>query len=194
MLPCPLAGSLYQLSALTVGGFTLQVKGSIASSSRLELTTAVGGAAQVFVAAPAPNNFWIQTASGGLCLDLANGNTAAGSPVQVYTCLSPYPNMNPSQWWAMDALGRLHPRKAAHMCLDVTSLSSGGQLLINPCSSSQSQVFTVSTAGVCTTTPTLSNGVFSCNASTPTNGTCGGSCGQGYGNMGAAPSAKYAHA
>lgn len=144
----PPAGSLNEVSVLTVGGFIVQVKGSIASSSPLELTTTAGGAAQVFVAGAAPNNNRLTTVSGGLCLDLANGATAPGSPVQVYTCLSPYPAMNPSQLWVMDSRGRLRPRKAAHMCLDVTTLAAGGTLVINPCGFAASQVFTVTTAGM----------------------------------------------
>ena len=75
--------------------------------------------------------------SAGLCLDVVNAGTSAGSQLQSYTC-----KVNePAQTWIQQANGvYLNPN--SNMCMDVSGGSATGNLQIWQCNGTPAQKFT----------------------------------------------------
>ncbi|MEV1008025.1 ricin-type beta-trefoil lectin domain protein [Streptomyces sp. NPDC049881] len=70
-----------------------------------------------WLARPVPNGFAVRSGLSGTCLDVAGGNSANGTPVQIWGC-----NDTPAQRWTAYADGTL---RALGKCLDVTNLGTG---------------------------------------------------------------------
>jgi hypothetical protein len=75
----------------------------------------------------------IYALGGQRCLDVQNAATAAGTPVNSYTC-----NGSASQKWYYWN-GQIINLNGDQYCLDATSMTTGTHLVINPCNDSTSQ-------------------------------------------------------
>jgi hypothetical protein len=85
---------------------------------------------------PPPTSGKAVTGYGGLCLDVRSGNSANGTPVQVYTCNG----SGAQQWTYVEAGSTL---RAYGKCLDIPggATADGTKLQLYDCNSTAAQVF-----------------------------------------------------
>lgn len=88
---------------------------------------------------------------GGRCLDLANGNTANGTPVQMFDCFSErtLPAYNPNQRWDVGPQGEIRFSKNPAKCVTVPNgaMTDGNKLVIWDCTLPNQQRFGFASTG-----------------------------------------------
>ena len=78
-----------------------------------------------------------------MCANIPNANPATGAIVSLYPCAADTSDHTSNDQWDFSSDGRIHARMAPNMCMDSGTGVAPTPITLQPCSTAQSQVFSV---------------------------------------------------